>query len=123
MAGRQWIRVDSKYLTNPKVRRAGPAAMALHLASICYCAEHDIDDGLLPPEALAVVAINGWVEPHELDDVVGRLVTAGLWEASMQGGFIVHDYAVMNGASNAAYRHKLRQQAYRRRLRLIADDG
>lgn len=125
MAGPRWVRIDTHYLTNPKIMCAGPQAMALHLASICYCAEHDIDDGVLSLYALRLVAAMAMIgDDADFAEAVRRLVEYGLWHSANGGtAWRVHDYAAMNGVDSEAYRHRRRQAKYRARLKLLEDNG
>ena len=114
MAGPTWVRLDTAYFTNPKILRAGPNGALLHLAAICYLGGHELDDGVLPAEALDLVA--GMVKVRKPDAVVDRLVAAGLWH-EQPGGWQVHHYDVMNGASSDAAAARRRQRAKRERDR------
>ena len=113
MSGAQWVRLDVGYLSNPKVRRAGRDGALLHLAAICYLADHELDDGLLPPEAVAVLTPLAYV--RHVDAVVERLVKAELWHPSLAGGYLIHDYDALNGAESPAVRARQRQRRKRER--------
>jgi len=115
MAGAQWVRIDTAYLWNPKVRRAGRDGALLHLAAILYLGAHRIDSGLLPPEALPVIAPSAYVS--RVDPVVARLVKVGLWHPDLSGGFLVHDYDELNGLSSEAWRDRDRRRRERERAK------
>lgn len=113
MSGTQWVRVDVGYLTNPKVRRVGRDGALLHLSSILYAGGQGLDDGLLPPEALPILAPQAYI--RVVDPVIERLVKCGLWHPDLSGGFLVHDFAGMNGADSEAAASRARQR--RKRVR------
>lgn len=112
MAGAAWVRLDTGYFSNPKILRAGTDGALLHLAAICYLGAHELDAGVLPAEALELVASS--VRVRRPRDVVGRLVETGLWHAH-DGGWLVHHYAVMNGENSEAVAARRRQRRKRER--------
>jgi hypothetical protein len=81
-----WVRIDEHFADHPKVVQAGPLAMALHVAALCYC-NRFLTDGFIP-EAKARTLIE--LGP-ETDEIIKRLVTASLWDQA-DGGYRVHDY-------------------------------
>ncbi len=111
MAGPQWVRLDVGYFSNPKVLRAGRDAALMHLSAVCYLGAHELDTGILPAEAVPVLA--ALVKVQRPTDVVERLVKHGLWHYSDAGGFIVHDYDVMNGGRSEAAASRRRQREHR----------
>ena len=120
MAGPQWIRLDVGYFSNPKVLRAGPTAAALHLAAVCYLGAHELDDGILPGEAVGPLA--SLVKVQRPAETIERLVKHGLWHRADDGGFIIHDYDVMNGGKGEAAAARRRQRE-RRRKQLRDEEG
>lgn len=84
-SARQYVRVDTKFASHPKVLDIGPLGEAMWLRGLCYAGEQ-MTDGFVPtgfirrmgdiPDALAVAS---------------SLVAAGLW-SEVEGGFQVHDY-------------------------------
>jgi hypothetical protein len=112
MAGAAWVRLDTGYFSNPKILRAGTDGALLHLAAICYLGAHELDSGVLPAEALELVASSVRVKrPH---DVVRRLVDGALWHTH-EGGWLIHHYDVMNGENSEAAAARRRKQAQRKR--------
>lgn len=111
MAGAQWVRLDVGYFTNPKVLRVGRDGAVMHLAAICYLGAHRIDTGLLPPEAVDVVARQAHI--RRSSDVLDRLVAHGLWHPSMTGGYVVHDYDTTNGHASPVASARERQRRHR----------
>ena len=109
-----WVRIDARYLANPKVRRAGFDGALMHLAAICYLGEHGVEDGFLPTEAVPVLAPLALANGVDPAPVVDRLVRSGLWHpAARRGGYVVHDFDEFNGAkseASAARRRKRRQR-------------
>lgn len=117
MSGTQWVRLDVQYLRNPKVRRVSEAGVLLHLAAILYLGGHRIDTGLLPPEALPLVAVDARVPARRVEVVVGELVKAGLWHPeTLGGGYLVHDYDETNGAASEAAAARDRKRRWRERV-------
>lgn len=114
MAGQSWVRLDTSYFTNPKVLRAGSDGALLHLAAICYLGAHELDAGVLPAEAVELVASS--VRVRRPDQVVQRLVDARLWHEHADG-WLVHHYDVMNGENSEAAAARRRQRLKRARDR------
>lgn len=116
MASRMWVRIDTAYLRNPKVVRAGRDAAVLHLASILYLGEHRIETGLLPPEALPFIVHDAGL--RRPDPAIAALVKAGLWHPdALGGGYLVHDYGETNGEASASAAAKDRKRRWRERER------
>ena len=114
MAGPSWIRLDTGYLTNPKMRRLDDRALLLHLASVLYLGAHGIDSGLLPADCVELLRqparVRGPMAP-----VVRRLLDAGLWHEALGGtAYLVHDYDELNGTRSTAYRDRMRKRAERK---------
>ena len=119
MSGSQWVRIDVGYLTNPKIRRAGRDAALLHLAAVCYLGAHENENGLLPPEALELLAPQCYI--RHVEPVIERLVKNGLWHPSLDGGFLIHDYDLLNGAKSEAAGARRRQRKRRAEARAAAE--
>jgi hypothetical protein len=103
-----WIRIDDQFADHPKVAAAGPLAAWLHVCGLCYCGRH-LTDGFVPHGA----AIHLAAFPHigvstggvpgmfecghdvEVDQLIGELLDAGLWEP-VEGGYVIHDYLDYN---------------------------
>jgi hypothetical protein len=119
MAGPTWVRLDTGYFSNPKILRAGTDAALLHLAAICYLGAHELDAGILPGEALDLVASMVRVKrPH---DVVRRLCDNKLWHCH-DGGWLIHHYDIMNGENSEGAAARRRQRAKRMRDAKQRDD-
>jgi len=102
-----WVRIDDRFASHPKVLAAGPLAMAMQIAALCYC-NRELTDGYVPRSAARTLL--DW-EIVRADDriykigvscgmsgddvgcawVIGILVESGMWE-EVQGGYQVHDY-------------------------------
>jgi hypothetical protein len=102
-----WVRLDDGFARHPKVAAAGPLAMAMQVAALCYC-NQELTDGFVP-RAVARTLLNFesddgqtyWMMRVCTDD--GRdeeltaefiwdcLISAGMWE-KVPGGFRIHDY-------------------------------
>lgn len=113
MSGSQWVRIDVGYLQNPKVLRAGRDGALLHLAAICYLARLELDDGVLPVEAIPVLAAESFVR-HPAP-VVRRLVTHGLW-VQQHDAYLVHHYDEMNGSYASRTLARERTRRWRQRV-------
>lgn len=99
-----WVRIDDQFADHPKVAQAGPLAMALHVAALCYCNRH-LTDGFIPRAVVKrLLDFEGiaWHSSHpdavmgsgmdvEWGHVVGDLVDADMW-AEVDGGYRIHDY-------------------------------
>jgi len=83
-----WVKLDDKFLTNPKVMRAGLNGRALYVAGLCYCAG-GLTDGHIPREVIA--KLGTLADVRKPSEAVARLLGAGLWEAT-DDGYAVHDY-------------------------------
>lgn len=114
MSGNQWVRIDVGYLRNPKVLAAGTNGTLLHLASILWTSEQQLD-GKVPASALQIVINHAGVDRR----AVRKVVAAGLWVPT-DDGFVVHDFDVLNGSRSPAHdqreQWRIRQQRHRARL-------
>lgn len=121
MAGTSWVRLDTGYFTNPKVLRAGNDGALLHLAAICYLGAHELDHGVLPAEALDLVAAGARVKNPT--KVAARLIDCNLWHI-VDTGYLIHHYDVMNGENSeaAAARRRQRKRRAERRAALEQED-
>jgi hypothetical protein len=90
-----WAKLDDRFLTNPKVRRAGLAGRMLYVASLTYSAG-ELTDGFIPTDQLDLLAYLSDV-PLPLE-AAAHLVTVGLWEVVV-GGWAIHDYHNYNPSS------------------------
>lgn len=80
-----WVKLDDTFAQDPRLERAGPLALALHVAALCYCAQH-LTDGEVP-RGIARRLL-------DLDDpstVAKSLVEVGMW-AETDDGFAIVDY-------------------------------
>jgi hypothetical protein len=84
-----WVKIDDGFSEHPKVLRAGPLAVALHIAALCYAARQRTD-GFIPG-----AVVSRLVDIRKPAAEVARLVQAGLWE-SVEGGYAIHDYLAYN---------------------------
>ncbi len=80
-----WVRIDEHFADHPKVQQAGPLALALHVAALCYC-NRFLTDGFVP-EAKAKTLL----DVPDPDATVRALVSVGLWEKAASG-YQIHDY-------------------------------
>jgi hypothetical protein len=105
--GVTWVRLDDGFTQHPKVAAAGPLAIAMQVAALCYC-NKNLTDGFIP-RAVARTLLDWeldnddayWTITVKTDDgrsedltpefVWDCLLSAGLWDR-VPGGFRIHDY-------------------------------
>jgi len=106
-----WVRIDDSFAQHPKVAGAGPLAMALQIAGICYC-NQNLTDGFIPWAVAHRLLSWEFLGPQEEkgrkrfqiavtsgmcgDDVTSEfvirlLLEAGMWH-EVDGGYVIHDY-------------------------------
>jgi hypothetical protein len=98
-----WVRIDEEFPHHPKVMKAGPLGMAMHVAALCYCNRY-LTDGFVPKSAAATLLdfsgigmrqwmgeVTGGGVDATWELVVEDLEAAGLWERT-EGGWQIHDY-------------------------------
>lgn len=89
-----WIKIDDKITTHPKWLPLTIEAKSLWFHAAVWCGAHN-NDGVIPDEALALIAFTGSVPPQLIDDATGRLVKARLWlrrAKARGGGFEIHNW-------------------------------
>lgn len=102
-----WVRIDDGFAQHPKVVSAGPLAMAMQIAALCYC-NKNLTDGFLPravvPTLLNLegIAVGLQESDHFVSgssatwqDIVSDLLRCGLWEEA-ERGYKIHDYLDWN---------------------------
>lgn len=106
-AALMWVRIDDKFPQHPKIAAAGPLAIAMQVAGLCYC-NRELTDGFIPRSIartlldwqieredgrLFTVAITSGMVGDDLSCqwVIDLLVEVGMWE-EVAGGFRIHDY-------------------------------
>lgn len=103
-----WVRIDDKFPQHPKIAAAGPLAMAMQVAGLCYC-NRELTDGFIP-RAIARTLLDWQIEREDGrlftiavtcgmvgDDlnsqwVIDLLCEVGMW-VEVPGGYQIHDYA------------------------------
>lgn len=99
-----WVKIDEELPFHPKVVRAGPLALALHVCALCWCNQY-LTDGFVPVAIVdQLVNFKGVAEPvggvpgqfEAMRDVTNialaiRLEECGMWEA-VEGGWLIHDF-------------------------------
>ncbi len=87
-----YVRLDDAFADHPKIVGLGATALAVHVWALCYCARH-LTDGLVD---LSATKGCPWVSKRSaLENALGRLEGAGLWEREA-GGWRIHDYLEYN---------------------------
>lgn len=117
-----WARIESDYLTNPKILAVDQEAVLLHLASILWCRAHLETDGGVPKGALSLLAAQARVtRPKRAAD---QLVDRGLY-VPIGDGWHLHDFETLNGSESEAetQRDKWRERkaAYRAKQKTLAE--
>jgi hypothetical protein len=87
-----WIKLDDRFLLNPKVMDAGLHARALYVAGLCY-ASGELTDGFIPNPAVRKLGVLADVADPER--AAERLTEVGLWE-TCDGGYQIHDFLDWN---------------------------
>lgn len=107
----RWVRLDADYFSNPRAVAAGLQGRALHLASICWSAQH-LEDGMIPPAVIPTLLHQSGVRRGAVD----RLVDTGLW-IPIGECYEIKSYAEKNQSraqvEQERERWKLRQQKRR----------
>ena len=96
-----WVKLDDKFPEHPKVVRAGPLGLALHVAALCYC-NRNLTDGFIPRAAgpmlqnffgISDIWKDGELREIEWWMIIEHLVAAGVWlELEDKSGWRIHDY-------------------------------
>ena len=95
-----WAKVDDNFPHHPKTILAGTSASFLFICGLCYCRRFHTDGFI---SADAVQTLGASTHPKRL---AARLVMAGLWEQTDDGGYLVHDYAVVYAESDETAREE-----------------
>ena len=111
-----WAKLDDRFHGNRKVRKAWkayPACIGLHVMAITNSAQHELN-GRVDPE---------WIEdmiPHPLArrKAVATLVECGLWDPTIDGAYLVHDYLIFNPS-----REQLESKREKDRIRKAKSHG
>lgn len=82
-----WFKVDDRLHSHPKALKAGLEAMGLWTLTGSYCATYETDG--LVPRAVADRLAGGSERASRL---AGKLVAAGLWDATDDGDWQFHDW-------------------------------
>lgn len=116
-----WARIDDNFFANPKIRKAGPEATMLYLASLTYC-NQQLTDGFIPEEMLPILCLYAFIDPSKtLAPASGSsaskslapasiLLEIGLWHV-VEGGYEIHDYMDFN-----ASKQEIDQERQRKRI-------
>jgi hypothetical protein len=125
-----WVKIDDGFPEHPKVLSAGPLAMAMQIAALCYC-NRNMTDGFIPKAAgLRFLDFSGlgmrmWTndtfgggEDASAELVIEDLVNAGMWDV-VPGGWQIHDYLEFqpSKADILAERDKTKQRVDKWRAR------
>ena len=100
-----WVRIDEHFADHPKIVQAGPEAMALYVAGLCYCNRFQTDGKIPPSKARTLLDL------PDVDTTIKRLVTATLWEEQGDGRFQVHDYLEYQPSKEQVEEERRKRQA------------
>lgn len=85
----------NEYLGHPKLLKAGPLGEIIHHRSIVHSTRYETD-GVIEEAALPSLFVGTETVLKALRStpaaVVSALVSAGLWDLRLEGGYVVHDY-------------------------------
>src|SRR3954462_3199592 len=79
-----WVYLDDDMPWHPKITGLTPAEFALHVEAICYCGRY-LTDGVLPSNCAQTLRF--WTKKRR-----DSLVVARVWEISVDGNLVIHDY-------------------------------
>lgn len=102
-----WVKIDTSYLSHPKIVGLHEQSKLLHLASILWTAEH-LTDGDIPVSALRAVVDRASIAPRWAGHRVAELVSRGLWD-ELASGWHVHDFETHNRTSTRAFVERERE--------------
>lgn len=110
-----WVRIDDRYWTNRKVRKAWRLegrTVGLHVMALAYCSMNETD-GVIDEEFVNALMPN----PRDRKQVLDVLLDVGLWHASPEDGFwVINDYLEFN-PSKAELTERRRRDSERKRNR------
>lgn len=98
-----WFRLEDDFYDNPKVLRAGNAAIGLWVRCACYSARH-LTDGYIPAD---IARRDG--RPKEID----ALVDSTLWIAN-GSGFVMPDFLDFNPSKTEVKQRRAETSAIKR---------
>lgn len=105
-----WVKLSDDYPTHPKLLSAGPLALALDVAGLCYAARHLTDGLLTHAVARRILPMSA----EEAEGAIGALVDVGRWEP-VEGGYRIHDYADYNPSRAQVLAERAADTARKRR--------
>jgi hypothetical protein len=101
-----WVKIDDGFAQHPKLAKAGPLAMAMQIAALCYC-NRNLTDGFVPRSVartlldwetvsggvVYTIAVTSGMQGDDVSSewVISLLLDAGIWREE-DGGFRIHDY-------------------------------
>ena len=106
-----WVRIDEEFAQHPKIMQAGPLAMAMQVAALCY-SNRNLTDGFIPwsvsrtllsweflgaqeskgSKRFRVAVVSGMSGDDVTSDfVIEQLMAAEIWE-EVAGGYQIHDF-------------------------------
>lgn len=115
-----WVRLDSAWLHNPKVRRAGLFGRALYIAAMLYAFRQNTD-GAVSADVLDLLAAEAGLTMEQAQEAATRLMEVNLWDLEPDGWHI-HDYENCQETSDEreGRREQDRERQRRRRAAGVA---
>jgi hypothetical protein len=89
-----WVKIDDKLTSHPKWVGLTLEAKSLWFHAAVWCGAHN-NDGVLPGDAMPLIAFTASVPAHLVDDATARLVKSTLWARRTRasgGGFEISDW-------------------------------
>ncbi|MDP9192329.1 MAG: hypothetical protein M3P06_11580 [Acidobacteriota bacterium] len=125
-----WVKLDDDFYLHPKLVQAGPLALAMQVAALCYSnhyktrgfISYGVASRLLDLDAygsldqLSIESDDSHVSGWKIgwSELAEKLTAAGIWIANLErGGYDIHDYAEYQPEAVAEARHEARVQAGR----------
>lgn len=108
-----WARLDDSFYDHPKVLRLWsrcPAAIALHVRAMSWCAKHE-QDGRLPKEVVEAIS----PVQSDRDEQIAALTDEGAWHKTEED-FVIHDFLDYNPSRQEIGDRKERDRERKRNL-------
>lgn len=114
-----WVKLSDTFAEDPRLEEAGPEALAVHVAGLCYCARQ-LTNGRIPLRA----AHRLW-SVDDVEAALSALVRVGLWRRLPDGAFEVADYLENQPSADTVRQQQAlkreRQQRWRERTNRKGD--
>ncbi len=102
-----WVRIDDGAVHHERLLSAGPDAVALWLAGLCYANRH-VTDGVLARGTLLALYPSEHLPPARARKAAQRLVDVGLW-VTTENGWEIRNYERYQREAMSATRDRRRE--------------